>query len=182
MNPPSSLRVKSHIQLLAIITITAVFSVFFFAYRLQTPGKLSRSGSATALKATAPATVHIRIQGQWKHVHQSLGLPPLRDEIVLPLKNVASPSPPPPSAALRTRFFRFNRRGIKDTTQTVAVAVLPELHFAEDALQERSLSYKELQETFRLDILKEKKEAEEELATHVNSRRRRASSNRGHRI
>ncbi|KAL0070590.1 hypothetical protein AAF712_002430 [Marasmius tenuissimus] len=159
-----------------LFTIITVFTAILFVQQLlrtsvvsfSRPSVISAHGPVTKISKTT-----VQIEGQWKHIRQSLGLPLLPDEIavedggagVTPSESVASP-----------RFFRFKRLNAVEFAKTPKLrdregTMEPptELYFAQDALQEQRMSYEELRESFRLNVMKGKAEPELDL----QARRRR---------
>lgn len=92
----------------------------------------------------------LRVEGRWKAVRYSLGLPPLPDRIKLP-HGPQAPSIPP---RITSRFDLKNKRAAE-------LAAPAQLFFSPDALQEQSLTNEELLESFYAVALREKENAAE---------------------
>ncbi|KAG7086535.1 hypothetical protein E1B28_002486 [Marasmius oreades] len=133
-----SLKAKSCFYLRRILAFIIVLAVVLLVHQTRA-FRLPRS--------TKASTVRVRIDGQWKHVRRSLMLPSLQDEIGFEHEHASLP----PQSLTSSSFFRFKRRALEGTAEIPRekrVELLPELYFAEDAMQEKRLSYEELRETF----------------------------------
>ncbi|KAK1227576.1 hypothetical protein PQX77_009413 [Marasmius sp. AFHP31] len=159
-----------------LFTIITIFTAIFLVQQLLRTSVVSFSRPSTIYPhglATKVSKTTVQIEGQWKHVRQSLGLPLLPDVIAVEddgagVTRTDSESVAPP------RLFRFKRSNAVELAETPKMVPLTELYFAQDALQEQKISYEKLRESFRLNAMKGKVEPESDL----QARRRRGYKGR----
>ncbi|KAK7449633.1 hypothetical protein VKT23_013108 [Stygiomarasmius scandens] len=115
---------------------------------------------------TLPRPSTLRIEGQWKQVHQALGLPPLQDEIYFSSADTTR-------VPLPSRFFKRhlanperdsdelapNSNSDTDGRKKFTFSPPPTLFFAQDALHEPKLSTEQLIRSFELAALRDEREA-----------------------
>lgn len=92
----------------------------------------------------------VQIQGRWKSVRASFGLPPLPDFVHLPAANIPSSSGAPAHAA------RFDLRRKRSIEEALERSKPPQLRFAADALRDQSVPLHRMAAFFRAVALSEK--------------------------
>jgi hypothetical protein len=160
-------RVHSNRRIALAVTLT-----FFFIL------SLSRNflGRGSLPTSKLPALAVSRIDGRWRAVHSSLGLPVLPDMIP-----VAPPPPPPPAPRIVISRFDLRKRKRDSTAKPIQ-----QLYFTSDALEEPSLSLEQLSKSFLAVALTEKgiegnkfREQEQRRGAQRNERRPNSWSKRG---
>ena len=96
----------------------------------------------------------IHIEGRWKHIRASLGLPPLPDIISFPPgsnSDIPTITQVPP-----TRMSRFDLKRKRSIELAAKESKHSQLHFADDAMKEQSASLEQIAASFRAIALAEK--------------------------
>lgn len=137
------------------VLLFALFLFIILACRLL-PTKMISTVSNSQLKR------HIYIEGRWKSLRASLGLPPLLDVISFPSDSNFIPATLPPTRA--SRFDLKRKRSIELATQKINN---PQLYFATDALKEQSVPLERMAASFRAIALAEKGIAIEQARTRL---------------
>lgn len=104
---------------------------------------------------TPQRTIQLHIQGRWKPIFASLGLPPFPHIVNFPQTVPLSPM---------SRFDLRRKRSIEAAAQK---AKPPQLHFATDALQQPSISIERIAASFRAVALAEKAIAREQARARL---------------
>jgi hypothetical protein len=138
--------------LLSFILFLALFSRTIFPRKMPTTGR-----------PTSQNIVHSPLDGRWRAVRASLGLPSLSGAILIP-----SSTPLPPSRVI-SRFDLRKRK--KSASRPVAEPV--QLYFSSDALDEPKVSLEQLADSFRAIALAEKEAAGRKTREKVLAQRTR---------
>lgn len=145
---------------LRYILPTALFLAFIFVNHL-------RAGTAVSPTSfSAQRNVSFRIEGRWKEVRASLGLPALPDIVRFPhthLARIPSPLSSPSGSEFKSKPTRASRFDLKRKrafeaaqSQSQSQSQTPMLHFASDALREQSVPLRQMAASFRAVALAEK--------------------------
>jgi hypothetical protein len=136
-----------------------IFFVLLLVLVLVLPAKF--------LSSTSSWRQEVYIDGRWKAVRSSLGLPPLPDTIIFDHPSVSIDIRVPATAA---RFDLKRKRA-----EYVAMDERAQLHFSADALHEPSISHERLLESLHAITLSEKENASEQrrASTHQQGQRNR---------
>ena|ERR1700691_3128239 len=137
---------------------------------------LARHILPTNLKLTTrtpPLKKQLHIQGRWKPIHASLGLPPFPHVVNFPQSvDTMSPSVPP------SRMSRFDLKRKRTLENAAQKDKPPQLYFAADALQQPSVSIERMASSFRTIALAEKGIAMEQARARLQ---RHGQTQRGQR-
>lgn len=128
---------------------SALFVIVLVARHLF-PTKILSAGTA------APILSSYRIEGRWKVVRASLGLPQLPDIIYFPANSDH------PSRYISIRASRFDLKRKRSLESEKQMHKTPRLYFATDALENSSVSLERIAASFR-DIALVEKAATSEL-------------------
>lgn len=138
--------------------LTLVLVIYLFA-RHHYSGSGSTDGESAGPEKRPLTQYHI--QGQWKEIRASLGLPPLPDIIYFP---PSAPSQLLPSLPRMSRFDLKRKRSLENAARSTKAN---QLRFTADALVDPQTSLEQMAASFRAIALAEKENIAEQTRARL---------------